>query len=245
MQVTLVAHYGAKPSALSVLIRQLQQRLQDLLGEGFHSYELEQVHGTVIGLEGCHLGSVVRNEYSGLPMDLTGLVEFLRGPRLRSIQIQVGGYQPGGEYAFRSRQAHPYLRSFSIQRDSALAMGWPIKQGDFTNSLEQLRREFQEFGVRHKWHRTSSEIDNDFFVVLGKVNPETTDAAALESSTGIIRSELASYGKTLVEINRTTLRLVGYWDRQLPLDTSRWYELDEPDLVAKLENLYSDCQEAH
>jgi len=76
------------------------------------------------------------------------------------------------------------------------------------------------------------------------VNPETTDAAALESSAGTIRSELASYGKTLVEINRTTLRLVGYRDRQLPLDTSCSYELDEPDLVAKLENLYSDCHEA-
>jgi hypothetical protein len=242
MQVTLVAHYGHKHQALSVLVRDVQAKLLDLFGPPFLPYEPEQVHGTVIGLEGCRLGQILRNENSGLPMNLGKLVEFLRGPRLKPIRVQVGGYQSSGEYPFRSRNAHPYLRSFSIQGDIAVAMGWPIQGTEFANSLDQLRRGFQEFGVRHKWHRTDVEIDNDFFFVLGTIDRGVTDPAALKSSTGMIRSELSSHGKTLVEISRDTLRLVGYSNPQLPRATSCSYGLDEPDLVAKLERLYPHCR---
>src|SRR5262245_5701726 len=52
MQVTLVAHYGGKPVALSALVQHLQGKLHELLGPAFLAYELEQVHGTVIGFEG-------------------------------------------------------------------------------------------------------------------------------------------------------------------------------------------------
>jgi hypothetical protein len=244
MQVTLVAHYGQKPPALSALVRHLHGKLQDLLGPAFRRYELEQVHGTVIGLEGCRHGQRLMNQNSGSAMNLRGVVDFLRDPRLQPIRVQVGGYQASGEYAFRSRNTHPYLRSFSIQGDIAVAMGWPDQRGSYPNSLDQLRRAFQEYGVRHKWHRTDDEIDNDFFFVLGRIDRQTADPVVLESSTQIVRAEIASHGATLVEINRDTLRLVGYSDPQLPPGTSRWYGLDEPDLAAKLELLYPDCHEA-
>jgi hypothetical protein len=242
LQVTLVSHYGEKPPRLSALVRYLQQKLLDLFGPLYRPYEIAQVHGTIIGLGGCRLGETVRNANSGMAMDLARLVEFLRSQQLQSIQVRVGGYQSGGEYPFRSRNTHPYLRSFSIQGDVAVAMGWPIQGSDFPNSLDQLRRRLQEFGVRHKWHRTDAEIDNDFFFVLGTLDRGAIDQAGLDSSTALIRAELAVYGSTPVEISRDTLRLVGYSDTQLPRDTSCWYELDEPALVAKLEEMYPDCE---
>jgi hypothetical protein len=203
---------------------------------------MEQVHGTVIGLEGCRLGQNFRNQNSGLVMNLDDLVDFLRAPAFPTIRVQVGGYESSGEYPFRSRNAHPYLRSFSIQEDVAVAMGWPVQAGHFPNSLDQLRRAFQGFGVQHKWHRTDTEVDNDFFFVLGTLDRRTTDPATVEWSTDDVRAELASYGGTEVEISRDTIRFVGYADPQLPWQTSRWYELDEPDLVAKVKELYPDCQ---
>jgi hypothetical protein len=245
MQVTLVAHYGDKSAVLSNLVGHLHGRLRDLLGPAFRPYELEQVHGTVIGLEGCRLGRHLKNQNSGVPMDLRGLMEFLRGPRFQSIPVRIGGFHSRGEYPFRSRDVHPYLRSFSIQDEFVMARGWPHEGGSFPNSLDRLRRACQEFGVRHKWHRMEGEVDNDFFFVLGKLDRSATDPGVLESSTRMIRSELASRAETLLEITRDTLRLVGYVDRQLPRKTSCWFGLDEPDLVATLERLYSHCQEEH
>jgi hypothetical protein len=245
MQITLVAHYGDKPVALSDLVGRLHGRLHDLLGPVFRPYELEQVHGTVIGLEGCRQGDQLKNQNSGEMMNLDGLVAFLRGPQFRSITVQVGGFQQDAQYPFRSRRTHPYLRSFSVQDEIAVAMGWPREADGFPNSLDRLRRAFQEFGVRHKWHRTEDEIDNDLFFVLGTLDRRTIDPALLESSIHIIRSELASSGETLLEINRGTLQLVGYVDTQLSRGTSSCYRVDEPDLVATLEKLYPICPEEH
>ena len=244
MQVTLVAHYGDKPAALSALVRHLQGRLRELLGQAFHLYELEQVHGTIIGLEGCRVGPRLLNQHSRSPMNLRGALDFVRSPRFRPISAQIGGYHVNGAYPFQSRKAHPYLRSFSIQGDIAVAMGWPNEGGSYPNSLDQLRRAFQQYGISHKWHRTDDEVDNDFFFVLGTIDRNMTDATALKSTTQIVRAELASCGETLIEIDRHTLRLVGYSNPRLPPSTSYSFGLDEPDLPARLELLYPDCQDA-
>ena len=241
MQVSLVAHYCKKPQNLVAIVQHLQGRLSDLMGPAFRPYGIDQVHGTVIALEGCRLGRNLRNQNSGLFMNLVGLVDFLRSPRFASIRVQVGGYESSGDYPFRSRNIHPYLRSFSIQGNIAVAMGWPVQAGDFPNSLDRLRRGFQEFGVRHKWHRMDADVDNDFYFVLGKLDHGTVERTALESSTEIVRAELASYGPTDVEINRDTVRFVGYSDPQLPQQTTCWYELDEPDLAVRIEELYPNC----
>jgi hypothetical protein len=242
MQVTLVAHYGDKPAALSTLVQHLQGKMHELLGPAFRAYELEQVHGTVIGLEGCRVGTRVMNQHSRSPLNLRGALEFLHGSRFRPISVQIGGYHASGAYPFQSRNTHPYLRSFSIQGDVAVAMGWPNEGGRYPNSLDQLRRAFQEYGIGHKWHRTGNDVDNDFFFVVGTIDRGMTDATALESTTQIVRAELASCGETLIEIDRNTLQLVGYSNPQLPRGASCWFGLDELDLVARLEVLYPECQ---
>ncbi len=247
MQVTLVAHYGDKPRALSAVVRHLQGKLQELLGPAFRAYELEQVHGTIIGLEGCRAGPRVMNQHSRSPMNLHGALEFVRGPRFRPITVQIGGYDASVTYPFQSRNAHPYMRSFSIQRasagDIAVAAGWPIESGSYPNSLDRLRRAFQRYGLQHKWHRTEDDVDNDFFFVLGTIDRSLTGASALESTSHIVRAELAARGETRIEIDRNTLQLVGYSHPQLPRGTSCWFGLDAPDLVARLEVLYPECQD--
>ena len=52
--LSLVAFYGDKPSPLTDLITDLQQYLRelDLLSGKFTSYQLPQVHATLIGCEG-------------------------------------------------------------------------------------------------------------------------------------------------------------------------------------------------
>ena len=62
MQLTLVSHYGPKPPTLARLIIELQQLLAQQLGTSFVPYALEQVHATVVGLEGLRVGGKVRGE---------------------------------------------------------------------------------------------------------------------------------------------------------------------------------------
>jgi hypothetical protein len=53
MQATLVAYYGKKPAELSTLIREVQGKVIDVLSDAyFYRYDIEQVHSTIIGLEG-------------------------------------------------------------------------------------------------------------------------------------------------------------------------------------------------
>src|SRR5262245_61383548 len=61
VNLTLVAYYGDKPEPLGALLGELQDCLQDYLGDAFRPYALAQVHATIIGLEGTPEGSRVIN----------------------------------------------------------------------------------------------------------------------------------------------------------------------------------------
>src|SRR5262249_6808058 len=116
-QATLVAHYGRKPSNVEALVRRLQRGLADSLGSAFRSYDLAQVQGTIVGLEGCRVAdggrARVRGKRSASFMDLEGLIGFLRSREFAPVRVHMGGYRADKTYPFRSRGAHPHLRSFS------------------------------------------------------------------------------------------------------------------------------------
>jgi hypothetical protein len=238
MQVTLVAHYGAKPRGLATLVERLHRRLGESFGPAFCPYELRQVHCTIAGLEAHRVNGGLKHDRSGSALDLDGLVGFLRGPDFAPIHVRVGGFTSDASVPFRSRDAHPHQRSFSVQGDTAVAMGWPALGDDFPDSLDRLRRSLQQFGVRHKWHTTPEDVDNDCFLVLGRVDRAGIDAGAAVSAEESIRAELATTAQATLEISRDTLSFVGYVDPRLPIETSRAYRLDEPDLGMKLEALY-------
>jgi hypothetical protein len=243
MQVTLVAHYGPKPAALSAFIARVQDCLRSSPGLALQPYDIDQVHATIVGLEGCRVQEGIRGSRSGRPMNLSGVVEFLRSKEFEPIQVRIGGFRADVRYTFRSRDLHPHLRSFSIQGDTALVIGWPVENEHSPNSLDQLRRLFQRFGTSHKWHAAAEDVDNDLFLVLGRLDRRhDIDPALVERLETSVRADLAS-GAASVEISRETLSFVGYVDSQLPRATSHQYSLDEPDLAVKLTELYPVCDD--
>jgi hypothetical protein len=241
MQVTLVAHYGRKPIGLATLLQRLQQRLGEMLGGAFQPHDIEQVHATVVGLEGCRTDGAIRGKRSGRAINLSRIVEFFRGDAFAPIQVRVGGYRAADRHSFRSRDEHPYLRSFSIQESTAVAIGWPVEGAHSPDSLDRFRRSLERFGVRHKWHTAPADVDNDCFVVLGRFDRDVIDDRVLEATAEAIRADLAATSPAIIEIDRETLSFVGYLDPALPRATSRRYALDEAELTRKLDALYSDC----
>jgi hypothetical protein len=241
MQVTLVAQYGPKPAGLAAFLRHLQQNLSTSLGRAFQPYDIEQVHATIVGLEGCRAEGRIRGKRSGLSIDLSGIVGFLSGDAFAPIQVRVGGYRAAAPYSFRSRGEHPYLRSFSIQGATAVAIGWPVEGAHSPDSLDRLRRSLERFGVSHKWHTTADDVDNDSFLVLGRLDRGGIDDRVLESTVEAIRADLATTSHAMIDIDRETLSFVGYIDSALPRETSQPYSLHEPDLAGKLAALYADC----
>jgi len=63
-------------------------------------------------------------------MNLEGTLDYLRRCGHFPLEVQVGGYGKR-DYPFISRQSRPYERSFSIQGDKVVVMGWPIRGGPF------------------------------------------------------------------------------------------------------------------
>jgi hypothetical protein len=241
MQVTLVAQYGPKPPGLAAFLRRLQNNLSASIGRAFQPYDIEQVHATVVGLEGCRADGTIRGRRNGRAINLSGIVEFFRGDAFAPIQVRVGGYRAADRHSFRSRDEHPYMRSFSIQGSTAVAIGWPVEGAHPPDSLDRLRRSLERFGVRHKWHTAAEDVDNDCFLVLGRLDRDVIDHRILEAAAEAVRADLAATSHAMIDIDRDSLSFVGYLDPALPRATSRHYALDEPELTRKLDALYPDC----
>jgi hypothetical protein len=50
--LSLVAFYGKKTPELGSLIQEIQSSIASVVGNKFKSYRLEQIHATLLGLEG-------------------------------------------------------------------------------------------------------------------------------------------------------------------------------------------------
>ncbi len=249
MQVTLVTHYGEKAGNLLELIRLCQDKLSELLLSAFRPYELEQAHGTIIGLEGCRVENQIKNgnflNHGGQTrfMAPEELLAFLRSSEIPLLNVRIGGYRHDKEWGFLSRNKHPYLRSFSIQGPIAVAMGWPVNGETFPNTLDKLRRRFNEVNVLHSWHRKETDIDNDFFFVLGRVDRRFVDETRLQQVEEEMRLLFAGLSNVTIPIHQGVLSLVGYLDTQLPVPTSCSFRIDNPELdTERLLNLYPVCE---
>lgn len=247
MDVTLVAYYGEKPPLIAKLIQDTISELSNLLGSSFCPYSLQQVHGTIIGLEGrradkCIINTnyaQIRNELRSL--DLNAALQILKDESLLPFEVTIGGFSDGEQYSFTSRGVVPYLRSFSLQGRYAVAMGWPYSNGEYTQSIDKLRRAFNSTNVLHKYHDSPNSMDNDFFFVLGNVVKENIDLIQLEDAQSHLRSFLAAYKPVRVPISRDDLRVVAFIDKKLPPETSCSYTLDEAEeKINEIQSLYRD-----
>ncbi len=243
MQLTLVSHYGQKPPEFARLIHQLQQLLTKHLDNHFAPYAIEQVHATIIGLEGVRVASRIRHEHFRQVhseerfIDFDELIIYLRSPSFPKFSVQVGGFQPRHDFQFTSQGQHPFMRSFSIQNEIAVGMGWPRSGNTFPDALDQLRRHFPQYGVLHKWHRRNEDVDNDFFFVLGRVGADIPDKTRHRAEEEI-RHFLGSSEGCVVPFSTDSLFIVAYTDAQLPPGQSRaWSVKDKrvtPDLLASV-----------
>ncbi|MCB0630202.1 MAG: hypothetical protein R2824_25375 [Saprospiraceae bacterium] len=244
MQLSLVSYYGEKPESLRRLILSLQQQLSRDLGEAFRPYALEQVHGTITGIETAVEGGEIyskwytENRGRKVPIDLEGLTAYLQS-QLPNPKIRIGGYRPEEDYGFTSRGQHPFLRSFSIQGNIAVAMGWPVaftENGPAYNmDLFALRTAFERFHLCHKWNRDDYQ-DNDFFFVLGKLNNAELEPAELENIVQSIRQLLATQ-QGLITLVPESLSVVAYTDTELPLESTQVFPVTDPDLDLDLRQI--------
>lgn len=229
MQATLVSVYGFDKSKDFVnLIAQCQVKVGRLLDGNFISYPLEQVHATVIGLEGSiSAGSLLNDNFrdknrepepEDREMDPEQVITVWKSAN--PFTIQLGGWKDT-RYGFRNlMKESPYKGSFFIRNNLVGAMGWPVKVDDhgvtFPTTLFTLRKAFEtKANVLHRWHR-KPDRDNDFFFRLGQTClPD--DHQLVEDARGEMRDYMAGLEPPIyLKLNPQKWTVVAYTDNKLP-----------------------------
>lgn len=211
MKASLVSHYGKKPGKLNSYLSSLQEILSESLATAFTPYASEQIHATIIGFESFNVKNSKRL------VNPADILTFLSSSAVPSFEVQIGGYSQFRDYGFLSQEQHPAARSFSIQKDIAVAMGWSAVGA---NIIDEFRRSFNQFNIRHKWHRTNNDIDNDFYFVLGKINREAVEVKKVTEVEQKAKEFMAASAPLTLKVNAKTIAIVCYESRELPLDST-------------------------
>ena len=194
-------------------------------------YALDQIHATLVGLEGyCTEAGILNSnllntEGAARPMDLDGLFRFLQSTPLLPLNIRIGGFQQSEAYPFTSRGQHPYARSFALRLREAVAIGWPVNKNKYPLSLDRLRRCCMDYNVLHKYHQGAGDIDNDLFLVLGHLRRDCISPEEYTPVENCMREMLSSRQPLDFTIDVDSLCVVAYDDRSLPILSSRAYPL--------------------
>ena len=246
--VSLVAFYGNKPASLNALIQKLQDCLANhRLTQGkFVPYPLKQVHATIIGCEGLisDRGIISRwfHQYRQQTqyIDLAGLVEYLHRADL-PVTIRFGGYDRQKNYNFVSRELHLSIRSLqihSLQKQGVpVLIGWPWENNRVSLTLDNLRRDLEQFNLTHKYHVTPEAIDNDFYLRLGTIAPllSTSEMEAIACDLRHILADKSLY----IPVKLGDLAFARYRDLQFTPATTK--AIPVPEISARqLEQLYFD-----
>ncbi len=197
---TAVAFYGAKNGALKDLLESVQAICAGKLGAGFRPYTLDQVHSTVVRLDGAlHApsGLIVNPHYldvAGIPraIDYARALQIITSRLTPPLSVRIGGFTPGRAAAFSSRGQSPHERSFSAQGGALVLMGWPVStviNGLSDKPLDDLRRRMNDANILHWYHRSWDDVDNDAHLVVGHYeNSPPRDVAA---AVGAVRGYLS------------------------------------------------------
>jgi len=176
--ITAVALYGTKTGELKGLLETVQALLSESLQGGFRPYTLDQVHGTVVRLDGvadARTGRIANLRYlevTGIPraMDHARALEIITAHLTPPLSIRIGGFGPDTPAAFSSRGQHPHERMFSVQGNAFVLVGWPVStvtDGISPGPLDQLRRAMNKANILHWYHQSAADVDNDFHLVVG------------------------------------------------------------------------------
>jgi hypothetical protein len=223
------------------LVSEIQTELINQFGHVFAPYTLDQIHATLVGLEGYRTESGLLNSNlidtvgAPRPMDLEGLFHFLMNTPILPLNIRIGGFRRSEAYFFTSRGQHPYNRSFTLSRREAVVIGWPVNNNKYPMSLDHLRRCCIVYNVQHKYHQAEGDIDNDLFLVLGRLRQASITPDEYAGVQSYIRELLSSRQSLDLAIGVETLSVVAYEDRSLPTHSSYAYPL--PGVLDRFESL--------
>lgn len=248
-QVTMVSLYGEKDEQVSAAIRRWQQAVAHTVGDAFTPYHLSQTHATIIGLERHQAPAYNANfaKYRGrnVAMDFAGFLDYLRRCGRIPFEVQLGGFVDR-DYPFTSRGTTPYRRSFSVQGDTVVVMGWPVcgkplpASGPLTPAdriheariypptLDLIRREAQDFGVLHAYHRQLEDVDNDFFFRIGLIDPTLTTPEVTSALEDEVRRLLSHQDPLVLRIGLENSYVAVYEDNTLPEASTRVWSISDP-----------------
>ncbi len=195
--ISAVAFYGPKTGRLRELLAGVQAMIAEQVGGDFRPYTLDQVHATLIALNGVREGVTIVNEYllehagERREMDLPRVMDILARRFAAPLRVRIGGFRPGQAAPFTSRGQHLAERTFSVQGEAFVLMGWPADSlAGAGRPLDELRREMNAAGVLHRYHARPADVDNDLHLVVG--HQAGAPAAALARATAAVRDTLAA-----------------------------------------------------
>jgi hypothetical protein len=197
--ISAVALYGAKAGAARDLLVGVQEIIAGCVGERFRPYSLEQVHATLIALNGVRdpaTGTIVNEyfaEHAGVAeqMDLPLVMRILAARFAEPLAVRFGGWGAGEPVPFRSQGVHLHERGFAAHGKALVLVGWAAAAlaGD-GRPLDRLRRDMNAAGVLHKYHRGNADVDDDLYLVVGHHDGAPT--SALERAEAAVRERLTA-----------------------------------------------------
>ena len=198
--ISAVAFYGPKTGPLRELLAGVQALIAEHVGEDFRPYSLEQVHATLIALNGVRdpeTGAIV-NEYllahAGVrrQMDLPRVMDILARARphagaYRRLPAGPGGalHQPGAAFGRTG-----LLRAGPSVRAGGMAGRLARRGRRSQEPLDDLRREMNAAHVLHRYHVQAADVDNDLHLVVG--HHAGAPPGALARATAAVRDKLAA-----------------------------------------------------
>jgi hypothetical protein len=242
-QASVVAFYDAVPARLAGLITRVQRLAAHEIAS-FAPRSLRQVHATIIAVDPVGPRSSQRRGPSVAPpdsgMDLSGLLDHLRGVFAAApLQIQFGGFADR-DYAFTSRSKRLYERSLTLQQGLVTLIGWPVGTASAgaepLQVLDAIRRGCQAFGVAHKYHDAPETIDPDLYIVVGDYDHGAASTGELEQAARAARRMLRRH-PVRIRAGMEELQAVAYTDRRLPTASSIALPLASPTVHTELARL--------
>ena len=164
--ISAVAFYGPKTGRLRELLTGVQALIAGHLGGDFRPYTLDQVHATLIALNGVRAGGTIVNEYllehagERREMDLPRVMDILARRFATPLRVRIGGFRPEQAVPFTSRGQHLAERTFSVQGEAFVLVGWPADSlAGAGMPVDELRRDMNAAGVLHRYHARAGDVD--------------------------------------------------------------------------------------
>jgi hypothetical protein len=198
--ISAVALYGAKSGAVREALTWVQAMIAEHIGDRFLPYSLDQIHATLIALNavpGPRDGAVVNEYYlshqgRSVEMDLARVMDILADRFAVPLEARIGGYRRDLQVPFTSRGQHLFDRSFSLQGDAFVLVGWPVASlVGSARPVDGLRRDMNAAHLLHRYHARDTDVDNDLHLVVGHVAGDTGGAAAA-AAVRAVRERLAA-----------------------------------------------------